>query len=124
MGTAVMIDKNQRKKFTIESAGTYMLDVRGDIGFDTEIAGPVTLDIHLDPDDISDFTDSALGLGGYAATGKRLFQLSYEKLKLEGKESEAFIDTTINFDITSAEFTASYTVYQQFIFNVIKEARK
>lgn len=98
--------------------GPSMLKIDGDLGFNTAIAGPVKLSVKADPEDISDVIDSAIGFGGYAANGRWLFQASYEKLKLEGSESNETHSFQLDFDITGAEFMTSYTVYQNDVFKL------
>jgi len=95
--------------------GPQLLNVEGDIGMNTAL-GAVELDVDLDPDDIADLTDTALGLGGYATDGKWMIQGSIGKLQLEedaskGTRTGGTLSASVEFDITGAELTAGYPVY-------------
>ncbi|MBW2266328.1 MAG: hypothetical protein JRF28_09255, partial [Deltaproteobacteria bacterium] len=59
--------------------GPQLLNVSGDMGFDTAL-GAVDIDVDLDPDDLADVTESAIGLGGYATDGKWVIQFVVGKL--------------------------------------------
>jgi len=97
--------------------GLFRLNVDGDVGFHTNIEGPVKVEVDLDPKDFDDFMESAFGLGGYAANGKWTIQYSFSKLKLEDDSSGvlpsgATIFSKFGQDITSGEVTVGYTVYR------------
>ena len=96
--------------------GPQLLSVSGDVGINTAL-GDVELDVDLDMDDISDMTESALGLGGYATDGKWMIQYAIGKLELEEKASSglrtgATLTAKVNFDITGAELTVGYPIYE------------
>jgi hypothetical protein len=95
--------------------GPAMLAVEGDVGFNSVLAGgPVTLDLDLDASDISDMVDSAIGFVGYATDGKWMVQLSAGQLNLEGNAfaSNPAIWAHAEFDISTAELTVAYPVYE------------
>jgi hypothetical protein len=48
--------------------GPQRLSIDGDIGLNTAL-GAVELDVDFDASDMSDMTENALGLGGYATNG-------------------------------------------------------
>jgi len=96
--------------------GPQMLNISGDIGMDTAL-GPATLDVDLDPDDMADLTETAFGLGGYATDGKWMIQASAGKLQLEedgarGTRTGGTLSAEIEFDITGAELTVGYPIYE------------
>lgn len=96
--------------------GPALLAVEGDLGFDSVLAGEaVTFDLDLDASDMSDLTDSAFGLAGYATDGKWMIQLSAGQLNLEGDASAKNVNVRgdLDFDITIAELTVGYPVYQK-----------
>lgn len=96
--------------------GPAMLSIDGDMGIHTNIAGPVKLAVEADPDDINDVTDSALGLNGYARTGRWTFNAAYSKLKLEGTAKNENSRLKLDFDVTGAQFLTSYMVYGNHLF--------
>jgi len=99
--------------------GPARLSIDGDMGLNIPVAGgPVKFKVKADPEDISDVMDSAIGLGGYAANGRWLFQASYGKMELEGKENIGESSIEIGFDVTSAQFMTSYTVLQNDVFKL------
>ena len=97
--------------------GPQYMNVSGDVGFDTAL-GAVDIDVDLDPDDIADFTKSAIGLGGYATNGKWMIEGKIGRLEMEeeasrGTRTGATLAAEVGFDITGAEFTVGYPVYQE-----------
>ena len=97
--------------------GLKRLNADGDMGFHTNVAGPVKVEVDLDPGDFDDLMESAFGLGGYATNGKWMIQYSFGKLELEDDPSGvlpggATISSKFGQDITSGEFTVGYYVYQ------------
>lgn len=98
--------------------GLFRLNVDGEIGVHSNLAGPVKLDVDLDADDISDLMESAFGLGGYATDDTWIIKYSIGKLELEDKGSNSLpaINSTasfkINFEVTGAEVTVGYPVYR------------
>lgn len=95
--------------------GPALLAIEGDAGANSTLAGGgVTLDLDLDADDMSDLTDSAFGLMGYATDGKWMIQLSGGQLNLEGDADAKNINARadVDLDITSAELTVAYAVYE------------
>lgn len=94
--------------------GPHLLAVKGDAGFDTDIA-PVQLDVDLDFEDMSDLTDSAIGFGGYATDGKWMIKYVLGKLELEadavkGFRTGATLNADVEFDYTQAELTIGYPI--------------
>lgn len=69
--------------------GISALDVSGDGGFNTALLGPVDFDASLEPDEVNDFMESALGFGGFAKKGDLTIQYSYGRLELEEDVSAA-----------------------------------
>jgi len=98
--------------------GLFGLNVDGEIGFHTNLAGSTKLDIDLDAEDTSDLMESAFGLGGYATDGTWMIKYSIGELELEGKKSTSLpainstANTKVNFEVTAAEVTVGYPVYQ------------
>ena len=97
--------------------GIMRLNADGDMGFHTNIAGPVEAEVDLDPDDFDDLMESAFGLAGYATNGKWMIQYSFGKLKLEDNPSGVLpggetMSSEFGFDITSGEFTVGYFFYR------------
>ncbi|MBW2266217.1 MAG: hypothetical protein JRF28_08685, partial [Deltaproteobacteria bacterium] len=74
------------------------------------------IDVDLDPDDLADVTESAIGLGGYATDGKWVIQFVVGKLELEEGASTgkggATLTAKVGFDVTGAELTVGYPVYE------------
>lgn len=98
--------------------GFSMLNIDGEQGFDTDFAGPIKYDVSLDPGDVNDLMNSAIGFAGYATDGTWLIQYSYGMLELEGDASRdvpaiaSNVASTISFKMTNAEVTAGYPIYQ------------
>lgn len=97
--------------------GPMRLNSKGDQGFHTNLAGPVEFDVDLAPDDFSDLTSSAIGLGGYATDGKWRIQYSIGKLELEDDAgvttaNGSSIHAELGFDITAGELIIGYPIYQ------------
>jgi hypothetical protein len=104
--------------------GIFMLNIEGDIGVNTTLAGPVMVeDVDLDFDDISDLLETAIGFGGYSTDGKWMIRYAYASMELEGEKSNTFpanavlaaghtVSAELNFEATSAEVTVGYEVYQ------------
>ena len=95
--------------------GLFRLHVKGDVGFHTNIAGPVELDVDLDPDDISDLMETAFGLGGYVTDGTWLIKYSVGVLKLEDDASTTLASGTtvsadLDFDVVAGELLVGYPV--------------
>ncbi|WP_286818444.1 hypothetical protein [Desulfobacter sp. UBA2225] len=93
--------------------GPSILKIDGDIGFHTNIAGPVKMNVDADPDDIMDVMDSALGLSGYASNGKWTFKAAYANLVLEGSGGNRAAHLDIEADLTGAEFAVGYALYEK-----------
>jgi hypothetical protein len=95
--------------------GPFLLNVKGDQGFHTDIVGPITWDVDLDNEDMKDLMDSAIGLGGYATDGQWMIKYSFAMLKLEDDPSMSltgggFASAELEFDITAGELTVGYPV--------------
>lgn len=93
--------------------GPQLLKVDGDMGFNTNIAGPVKFSVKLEPDDVADLTNTAFGFGGYATDGSWLIEYSLGKLELEGDSTEGPVSARIDFDVTGGELLVGYPVYRQ-----------
>ena len=95
--------------------GPQLLNVKGTQGINTA-RGAVEIDVDLDPDDLADVTESAIGLGGYATDGKWVIQFVVGKLELEEGASTgkggATLTAKVGFDVTGAELTVGYPVYE------------
>jgi len=96
--------------------GLFRLNIDGDMGFDTNLRGPIELDVDLDPDDISDLMESAFGLAGYATDGKWMIQYSLGQLKLEDDPSTtlsggASVSSDLGFDLINGELTIGYPLF-------------
>ncbi len=97
--------------------GLARLNAQGDQGLNVGQFGPVQVDVDLDPDDINDLMQSAIGFGGYATNGTLMIQYSFVQLKLGGQPgttlpSGATVSSDLSFDITTGQVTAGYTVYR------------
>ena len=92
--------------------GFTRLNVDGDMGFNTQIAGPVTFGVDLDPDQVSDLVDTAFGFTGYFTDGTWMVQYSFSNIELEGSSTVGAASTTIGFDIQGAEITVGYPFYK------------
>lgn len=92
--------------------GPSILKIDGDIGFHTNIEGPVKLPIDADPDDIMDVMDSAVGLSGYVTNDRWTFKAAYGSLDLEGSGDEGPVHLDLEFEMTGAEFTVGYAIYE------------
>jgi hypothetical protein len=104
--------------------GFFGLNIEGDIGVNTVLAGPVKVeDIDLDFDDISNVMETALGVAGYSTDGTWMIKYSYQMMELEGKKSHTLpgnailpgghtVSASLNFEATGAEITVGYPVYQ------------
>lgn len=91
------------------------LDVQGDLGFNSRLAGgPVMVDVDLSPSDMSDYMESAFGLGGFATNGKVVFEASFAYLSLNGHSDKPLRNTVLHseltYDFTRADVTAGYNV--------------
>jgi hypothetical protein len=93
--------------------GLFMLNVKGDVGVNTNLAGPVVFnDIDLNPDDIGDLMETAFGLGGYFSDGKWLVNYSFAYLKLEDETSKGVVSyAKFEHERTDAELLVGYPVY-------------
>ncbi len=96
--------------------GLMRMNIEGDAGINTAIAGPVTIALDLDPDDISDLTKSAFGFGGYVTDGTWMIQYSLLNLELEGEKSNTVplvgvVAAKVGFEVTGGEVTVGYPVY-------------
>jgi len=97
--------------------GLFFLNAEGTEGFHSIVLDrAVELDLDMDPDDFSDVTDTAFGLGGYATDGTWLIKYSIGVLKLEDSASTtlsnppATIIAKLDYDITAGEVIVGYPV--------------
>ena len=96
--------------------GPQLLAIKGETGFDTAIA-PVQLNNDYDFEDMSDFTDAAIGFGGYATDSKWMIKYKIGKLELETEAAKGFrtgstLTAKLEFDYTVAELTVGYPVFE------------
>ena len=91
--------------------GLFALNLDGDIGFDSALAGSVLFPVDLDASETSDLIDTAFGFNGYATDGTWMVQYSFSNLELEGSSTVGPASTTIDFDMQGAEITLGYPVY-------------
>jgi len=97
--------------------GIMRLNIEGDQGFNLGQFGPVETEVDLDPDDISDLMESAIGGGGYATNGTWMVQASFSKIKLGGQPggtlpSGATVTSDVSFEVTTGQLTVGHTVYR------------
>lgn len=104
--------------------GIFRLNIEGDVGVNTVLAGPVEVqDIDLDPDDISDLMETAFGFAGYSTNGTWMIRYSFSTMELEGDTSHPIpanivlpgghtLNAELTFDATIAELTVGYPVYR------------
>jgi hypothetical protein len=97
--------------------GLFFLNVDGDIGINTEIAGPVELAVDLKPDDVFDYAESVLGFGGYATDGKWMIRYTFQRLELEDTPSTTLANgnrlrAKSNFQMNGAELSVGQRFYQ------------
>jgi hypothetical protein len=97
--------------------GLFKLNVEGDQGLATRIAGPVELGVDLDPDDVKDLMETAIGFGGYATDGQWMIKYSYGQLELVDEPSAtlpsgATVDSELSFEVKTADLSVGYVVHQ------------
>ncbi len=92
--------------------GMLRMNIDGDQGFHTALAGSVTFPVDLDPDQVSDLVDTAFGFNGYATDGTWMVQYSFVNMELEGSASKGTASATLGFDVQGAEITLGYPVYK------------
>jgi len=97
--------------------GLVFLNADGDIGLDTDLAGPVVLPVDLDAGDVMDYMETAFGLAGYATDGKWNIRYKVGTLELEDKpsgttSSGAAVRAKVSFQTTIAELSIGQTFYQ------------
>lgn len=103
--------------------GFFWLNLDGDMGINTTLAGPIEIEVDLDPDDISDFLETAFGFSGYSTDGTWMIWYSFMMMELEGRQSQTLpansvlpaghsLSSTINFESTGLEVTVGYPVYK------------
>lgn len=94
--------------------GVSSLDVSGDGGFNTALLGPVDFDASLEPDEVVDYMESALGLAGFAKKGDITITYSIGRLELQEDVAASYgavngeIDLT--FESIGAEVLVDYAV--------------
>ena len=97
--------------------GLMRTNAEGAQGFHTIAFGPVNSEIDLDPDDVSDLMESAIGGGGYVTNGTWMLQFSLKQRKFGGEtaatvQSGTSVSSDLSFDILDGEFLFGYTVYR------------
>lgn len=85
--------------------GIFALNLDGSIGIQTNLLGPVQVDVDLSTSEIGDLVETAFGIGGVSMSGKWkvLYSLQYMELADDNRGTTA-IGTPVAADIT---FTAS-----------------
>ena len=91
--------------------GLTALVVEGDIGINTNLAGPQKLPVDLDAEEVNDLMASAFGLGGYATNGTYTVRYVVGMLELEGTAGAGGVSADINYKTTGAEVTVGYPIY-------------
>jgi len=87
-------------------------NIDGDIGWDIFGLGAQKVSFKLDPSDFNDYTDTAIGFGGYATDGTWMVQYSYGKVKLKDSPTIGATKIDLQFEMTGAELTVGYPVYK------------
>ena len=82
-GHAFAADSQDEWKFGI-GTGISVLDVKGPLGFNSLLVGPVQVSMNLTPNDINNAAKSAFGFGGFAAKDKWKILYSLKYLELQG----------------------------------------
>jgi hypothetical protein len=91
--------------------GFFGLNIDGTQGVNLPLLGGATeLDLKMDPDEVREYTDSAIGFGGFAAKGKWKVLYSYVSLEM-GDSVTGLVGTTpvsasVTFTATGAELAA------------------
>ena len=93
--------------------GLFALNVDVTQGIDVPaLGGAVTVDLKLEPSDVREYTDSAIGFGGFAAKGKWKILYSYASIKLEdsvsGDVGGTPVFARVSFTATGAELASTY----------------
>jgi outer membrane protein OmpA-like peptidoglycan-associated protein len=99
---------------TAIGTGLFGLNVQGDMGFGTNLFGPVDLDVDLSSSDLSDVTKSAFGLAGVSTNGTWTIYYNGAVLELEDSSGGTTAGGTpltagIKFKATKAELAAAHT---------------
>ena len=95
--------------------GLQALNVEADNGFDT-FAGPATVDLDLDYDDINNATEDAFGLSGFVKRGQGKISFAFGWLELAGEVHSDIPNTGSNLDVElSFKTTAADINYEHFI---------
>ena len=101
--------------------GISRLNVEGDISVESALGGTIKLPVDLDPDEIDDLMESAIGFAGYATDGTWMVTYSYVNLELEGTSVVGAVSAKANFEATLGELIVGYpiTKTQKFSSNVL-----
>ena len=92
--------------------GFFALNLDGDIGWDTALAGSRTFNIDMDANDVADLVETAFGFAGYATDGKWMINYSYSFVELDGNGSNAGVTANVVWERSNAEVTLGYNYYQ------------
>lgn len=102
--------------------GIFRLNIEGNIGVNTTLAGPVTIkDIDLEPDDVSDLMKTAFGFAGYSTDGTWMIKYALATKELQGDETHTIpansvlaaghtLNAELTFKSTDFEITLGYPV--------------
>jgi len=114
-------EANAQKKWYLGiGTGLTRAHAQGDQGFNTVLFGPIEFEVDMDPSDFGDFTQSAVGLGGYATNGTWMLTGMFSKIKLGDDPMEdvpiagggGTYTSDLFFKTTTAEFTIGYVAFR------------
>lgn len=119
VAVAALFTVNAQAKDWSHSVGTgfQFLFFEGDVGFDT-VLGPIEVEVDLDPGDIIDYLDSALGVNGMSTNGDWTINYGLGYLKLSEGQSGAVgedpIDVSLDlaYKMLSLDFSVSRNFYR------------
>jgi outer membrane protein OmpA-like peptidoglycan-associated protein len=95
--------------------GAFGLNIEGDMGFGTNLLGPLPVDdLELSSSDLSDVTKSAAGLAGFSTNGRWTIFYGGAGMELEDEDEGTTaggtpVSASFNFKALKAELAASYT---------------
>lgn len=92
--------------------GMSALNYSGDISLETQLAGPQTFDVDLDPGDFNDLIETAFGFNAFATNGTWMMKAALGNLELEGDSRVGTTDVDFDFTKTTAEFSVVYQFFK------------
>lgn len=119
---AALLPMNAQAKDWSHSVGTgfQFLFFEGDVGFDTAF-GPIEVEVDLDPSDIMDYLDSALGINGMSTNGDWTINYGFGYMKLSEGQSGAIeppaddpipVALDMAYTVMSLDFSVSRNFYR------------